>query len=253
MPWNPAQYSRYAALRLRPAADLLAAVPAAELKTAVDLGCGTGNVTRLIAGRWPSARVTGVDSSAEMLSRARATLPEVEWVAADIATWSPGAPVDLLFSNAALHWLPDHDQLFARLVGCVRPGGVLAVQMPRNWEAPSHRLLEEIASERPWRERLAGVARPHSLPPGHYHSLLAGRFESVDIWETIYLQQLEGADAVFEWVKGTALVPFQDALGAEERLRFEAMYRERLARAYPGIGNGTTLYPFRRLFIVARR
>jgi trans-aconitate 2-methyltransferase len=251
--WDPAQYLRWSDHRLRPAVDLLQRVPLASPARVVDLGCGTGNVTALLRARWPEARVTGVDASSTMLERARASYGGVEWLEADVATWAPAAPVDVLFSNATLHWIDDHAALFGRLVTLVAPGGALAVQMPRNFGEPSHTSIAEVAREARWRDRLETLIRPEpTKPPEFYWDLLAPRVSALDVWETVYTQALTGDNPVADFVKGSWLKPFLDALHPEERDRFEHAYRARVARAYPPRADGTTLFPFRRLFIVAR-
>jgi len=250
--WDPGQYLRYADLRLRPAVDLLARVPLVSPSRIADLGCGTGNVTQLLAERWPNADLTGVDGSAEMVSRARDLAVNVRWAHADIATWSPDAPLDLLFSNAALHWVGEHERLFPKPLEFLTPGGVLAVQMPRNFGVSSHTLMYTAAREGPWREQLEPLLRPPPVAePGAYHDILAPHVSSLDIWETEYLQLLEGDDPVAEWTKGTWAKPLLDALDDGDRQAFEADYRARLRAAYPRRSDGTTLFPFRRLFIVA--
>ncbi len=254
MAWDPAQYLSFGDHRLRPALDLLMRIPAESPRTVVDLGCGTGNVTRHLRRRWPAAKLIALDSSSEMLARARAEAPEIEFAQADAATWTPQAPVDVLYSNALLHWLPDHGTLFARLAGCVAAGGVLAVQMPRNFGAPSHQSLYETVRSGPWRVRLEPMIREEPVkPPAFYYSALSPRVESLDIWETEYAQILEGENPVAEFVKGTWLKPFLDALAEPERSAFEADYRARVLAQYPPQANGRTIFPFRRLFIVARR
>lgn len=252
MPWDPAQYLKFAGHRLRPALDLLARVDLDAPGDVYDLGAGAGNVTRLLRARWPEARVTGVDASPEMLAKAAAAAPDIAWTRADLATWRPPRPADLIYSNAALHWLPDHERLFPDLLGAIAPGGVLAVQMPRNFGAPSHTLIAEAARSGPWRDRLEPLLRPVPVAePAVYHDLLTPRAASVDLWETEYLQILEGPDPVKEWVKGTWLTPLLDALAEPERSAFEARYAALLAGAYPRRPDGRTLFPFRRLFLVA--
>ena len=251
--WDPAQYLRWSDHRLRPAVDLLQRVPLTSPARVVDLGCGTGNVTALLRARWPAAEVTGVDASPAMLERARTSDPEVEWVQADVATWAPPATVDVLFSNAALHWLDDHATLFPRLVSAVAAGGVLAVQMPRNFGEPSHTSIHELAVQPRWRDRLEKLVRPEpTKPPADYWELLAPRVTALEVWETIYTQALAGEHPVADFVKGSWLKPFLDALDPGERPAFENAYRARLASAYPPRADGTTLFPFRRLFIVAQ-
>ena len=252
MNWDPQQYSRFAGQRLRPALDLIARIPIEQPRTVVDLGCGTGNVTLILRSRWPDAGVTGVDGSPQMLAEARKAEADIVWKQCDVAHWNPPEKFDLVFSNAALHWLDDHRALFARICANVAPGGVLAVQMPRNFSAPSHMLLHELASSPPWRDALAGMLRPQPvLAPEAYYDLLAQKARSLDIWETEYLQILEGENPVAEWTKGTWLAPLLAALAPGPREAFESEYRRMVAQAYPRQANGKSLFPFRRLFIVA--
>jgi trans-aconitate 2-methyltransferase len=252
MTWDPQQYGRFSGQRLRPALDLIARIPAENPRSVVDLGCGTGNVTRILRERWPGAGIAGVDGSPQMLTEARKTESNIRWDQIDVAEWNPPEKFDLIFSNAALHWLDDHPALFARLFEKVAQGGVLAVQMPRNFAAPSHTLIHELAASPPWRQALAGLVRPHPvLAPEVYYRLLASVARTLDIWETEYLQVLEGDNPVAEWTKGTWLAPLLSALEPRARAVFEAEYRSRVLQAYPRQPDGKTLFPFRRLFIVA--
>ncbi len=252
--WDPRQYLKFADHRLRPARDLLAQIPLDGPRTVYDLGCGPGNITRLLAERWPAATVTGVDSSPEMLVRARQEAPAVTFVQADIARWSPPASADLLFSNATLHWLDDHGRLLRRLMGQLAPGGVLAVQVPHNHQAPSHLLMGAAAEDGPWRTKLS-LVRPilRSVESADaYYRILAPVARRVDIWESEYLHVLEGDNPVVEWTKGTALRPYLDALDEPDRSGFFAAYSARIAAAYPKQADGRTLLPFRRIFFVAQ-
>lgn len=253
MAWNPEQYELFEALRRRPAHDLLAALPSFEPARIVDLGCGPGHLTRVLADRFPAAHVLGVDKSTTMLEWAERTASRVEWLQADLATWRPSWPVDLIVSNAALHWLGDHERLFPELLEALAPGGVLAVQMPRNFDAPSHRLLHQTVAEGPWAAALAPVLREKPVHrPSDYYDWLAPLARRIDIWETEYLQILSGDVPVLQWVRGSALVPVMETLSGAELDRFMAAYRAKLEAAYPQQPNGATLFPFRRLFIVAR-
>jgi len=251
--WDPNQYLRFADHRLRPAVDLLARIPLAAPGLVFDLGCGPGTVTRLLAERWPDAEVVGVDSSAAMLAKAREEAPGVAFVEGDIRTWSPPRPPHLLFSNATLQWLDDHDALLPRLLRQLAPDGVLAVQMPRNHEALSHLSMRAAAADGPWRTRLSGVRpiRPVRSPDAYYR-ILAPLARQVDIWETDYLHVLDGDNPVVEWTKGTGLRPYLDALDPPDRDAFLAAYSARVAAAYPKQTDGRTLLPFRRIFLVAR-
>jgi trans-aconitate 2-methyltransferase len=252
--WNPHQYHRFADARLRPAIDLMARITLAEPATIYDLGCGSGRTTDLLARRWPGARVIGVDSSARMLTSARQEFPQLDFVQADLAQWSPSAPADLLFSNAALHWLDDHPTLFRRLIARLRAGSQFAVQMPHNHEQPSHRAIVAAAEAGPWRQRLRPLLRPVPVSDAaQYYAMLAPHASHLDIWETTYFQILEGTNPVAEWTKGTALGPLLEALEGSQRAEFEAAYRALVADAYPRDARGKTLFPFRRFFFVAER
>lgn len=254
MTWNPEQYLKFSQPRFRPAQDLLARVTAPSPQTVFDLGCGAGNVTQLLASRWPAARVTGVDSSAEMIAEAAKVSADIAWQQQSIATWQAPAPADVIYSNAALHWLTDHDTLFPGLMRQLASGGTLAVQMPRNFAAPSHTLIWETVGARAWHGSFAHIPRLSPVAaPRFYYECIAPLAAHIDIWESEYLQILEGQDPVKEWTKGTWLKQFLEALEPAERPAFEADYAERLRAAYPPLPDGKTLFPFRRLFIVATR
>jgi trans-aconitate 2-methyltransferase len=254
MPWDPKLYSAFAAPRLRPALDLLARVGTLAPARVADLGCGTGNVTRILAQRWPKATVWGVDSSPEMLRAASAEPSAVTWVQDDAGAWRPDQLLDLLFSNAALHWLDDHRNLFPRLMDLLAPGGVLAVQMPHNHYAASHAVMTETVEAGPWAPLLRPLARRFPVEdPDFYYDVLAPLSASVDIWETEYLHVLDGEDPVVKWTMGTALKPLLDALEGQARDEFLAEYSRRIALAYPRREDGRTLLPFRRLFMVAAK
>jgi trans-aconitate 2-methyltransferase len=250
--WDDRQYLKFADERTRAARDLLARVPLQDAATVVDLGCGPGNSTALLQARWPQAKIVGVDSSAEMLQNARRALPAVEWVEADLRQWRPAVSVDLLFANAVLQWLPDHAGLLPALMGWLRPGGVLAIQMPRNHDEPSHRLMRELPG--PWRGRLARARAIAPLgPPAFYYDCLAPHASGIDLWQTTYEHVLADAGAIVEWVKGSGLRPFLEALGADERDTYLAAYARAIDAAYPARIDGRRLFSFPRLFIVATR
>lgn len=265
MAWDPAQYLKFGNQRLRPALDLLAQIPLDSPAAVVDLGCGAGNVTRFIAERWPQAQLTGVDNSAEMLAKAHSTLPQANWIESGIAEWQPEQPLDLIYSNAALHWLPGHQMLFSRLMSFLKPGGVLAVQMPRNFAAPSHTSIDAALDQLGLSsaERATIDADKLNSPvaePAQYYDWIKPSAASVDLWETLYSHVLSGENAVSEWVKGTALIPVMNGLHAIKSQdgqalgqRFMSDYCARTNAAYPRRSDGTTLFPFRRLFIVATR
>ena len=251
--WDPALYTRFEDERTRPARDLLGRVTAPEVRIAVDLGCGPGNSTALIAERFPAAAVTGLDTSETMLASARARLPGVRFERADIASWVPETPPDLIVANASLQWVDDHERLVPRLFGVLAPGGVLAVQMPDNRDEPSHAAMRALAGQAPWSTHVgeAAATRVRVLPPAAYYDLLAP--VAADVWRTIYLHPMDSAAAIVDWVSGTGLRPFIDPLPDDLRASYLAAYEARIAAAYPPRADGRRLLAFPRLFVVARK
>ncbi|MCZ6844117.1 MAG: methyltransferase domain-containing protein [SAR324 cluster bacterium] len=250
--WDPKQYLTFDNHRLRPALELLMRIPHDAPAQVVDLGCGPGNVTPYLRERWPGAVITGVDNSGEMLTTARKSGVDATWCEADLVTWTPEAPVDVMYTNAALQWAEDHEALFPRLMSMLAPGGVLAVQMPRNFGQPSHTTMKVAAAQGPWAAKLARVERRAPVAePDFYYGLLAPLSEKLDIWETRYVQVLTGENPVAEYTKGSWLKPMLDALEEPERSGFEAAYRKLVLAAYPPREDGATLFPFTRLFMVA--
>jgi trans-aconitate 2-methyltransferase len=255
--WNPAQYLAFGDLRTRPARDLAMQVEVTDPARVADLGCGPGNSTAVCHQRWPNAALLGIDSSPAMIDAARRTSLEAEWRVADIAEWALGGPLagryDVLFSNAALHWVPRHAELFPQLLARLNPGGALAVQMP-DADAVPHRVLRELAATEPWKERFAAKAARgwRSHPPEFYYSLLVPRAARLNIWATEYLQIMPDVNAIVEWYKGTGLRPFLDALpDAVEQAGFLRDYAARLAPFYPPLESGVVAFPFKRVFVVA--
>ncbi len=251
--WSAAQYLKFEDERTRPARDLLAQVPVPDPGRVVDIGCGPGNSTELLVERWPQAQVSGLDTSPDMLDKARKRLPGIRFEQADAAGWKPERPVDVIFANAVFQWLPEHPAVFRRLMGLLAPGGALAVQMPDNLDEPSHRLMREAAAEMPFSARMAGAAREKLPPVSFYYDLLTPLADRVDIWHTCYNHPLANAEAIVEWLKSTGLRPFLDPLDEDERRAFLDRYLDRIRQAYPPAENGKVLLRFPRLFIVARR
>jgi len=256
--WDPVQYGVFAGERARPFVELLARVRAEQPTHVVDLGCGDGVLTATLLDRWPTASVTGVDSSPTMLARARArAVPgRLSFQLGTIEEWRPERPVDVLVSNAALHWVPGHPPLLRRLLAAVAPAGWLAVQVPANHAAPTHTELAALCRSLRWGDRLGDCGRRNSpvLAPAAYLELLAGSSRSIDVWETTYLHVLNGSDPVLEWVRGTVLRPVLAALAGDKAAEadFLAEYGQRIRAAYPAASHGTVL-PFRRIFVVAQQ
>ena len=253
--WSARQYLKFEDERTRPPRDLLAQVPLAEARRVVDLGCGPGNSTELLIERFPQAEVIGLDSSADMLRQARERLPGRSFVQADLTAWQPEGPTDLLFANAVFQWVPDHSTILRRLLEALPQGGVLAVQMPDNVNEPAQELMREVAGRGPWAKKLAsaGAARDVLPTQEEYYDLLRPVSQRLDLWHTIYIHPLDGADAIVEWFKGSALRPFLAPLDAEEQAAYLADYTAEVAKAYLRRHDGKALLRFPRLFIVATR
>jgi trans-aconitate 2-methyltransferase len=251
---SPEQYLLFEQERTRPLRDLLSVVPTAQVRVAIDIGCGPGNSTEALLTHVPRATLSGVDKSTAMIAAARERLPQLQFEVADIAHWDAPGPFDLILANAVLQWVPQHEVLFPKLVGKLSPGGTLAVQMPDNLDEPVHRLMREIAAAGPWAARLKDAARTLRHEPAWYYALLESRCTRVDVWRTVYFHPLAaGADGVVEWFKGTALRPFLAALDEAEGDAFLRRYRDAVADACPALPDGTLLLPFPRLFIAATR
>jgi trans-aconitate 2-methyltransferase len=251
--WSPLTYLQFNDERTRAARDLLAQVPLGSARKVVDVGCGPGNSTALLLARFPGTEILGIDSSPAMIAEARRSVPTARFLEADASAWLPPPDTDLVFANAIYQWIPDHLVLFPRLLACLKPGAVVAVQMPDNVAEPTHQLMREVADDGPWAERLCGVARPTLQPVGAFFDALWPASARLDIWHTIYNHALDGPDAIVDWVRGTGLRPFIDPLPPDERAEFLSRYRDRIAEAYPPHAGGKVLLRFPRLFIVAVR
>jgi len=256
MAWSAEQYVKYEDERTRPVRDLIAGIPNQAAQAAIDLGCGPGNSTALLKARLPAAAITGIDDSPEMISAARKRMPDTDFQVADIAGWSRSAgTVDVILSNAALHWLSDHETLMRALLAKLNPGGSLAVQMPDNLHEPAHRHMREVGALPRWADRLAGAARPleGQHAPAWYYDLLSPGSARVDVWRTTYHHRMSGTAGIVEWFKGSALIPFLAPLREEERQDFLDTYLEAITPDYSPQADGSVLLPFPRLFFVATR
>lgn len=251
--WSPSTYLKFEDERTRPAADLLSSVPLGAPRLIVDVGCGPGNSTELLAARYGLADILGLDNSPAMLDAARERLPTLRFEAADAGVWIPDPATDLVFANATYQWVPDHFAQLPRVLAALRPGAVLAAQMPDNVEQTTHRLMRQVAKDGPWAETLSGASREPLPSPAAYYEALRPHAERLDIWHTIYNHPLAGAAAIVEFVRSTGLRPFLEPLDETERAEFVARYTAAIAQAYPAMADGKVLLGFKRLFIVAQR
>ncbi len=252
--WNPVLYSRFEVERTRPAAELLARVPLDAPRAVVDLGCGPGNSTEQLAKRYPSAHIVGVDTSEAMLAAARERLPTLTFERCDIAQWTAEEPVDVLFANASLQWVPDHRRLMPRLVAALAPRGVLAVQVPDNLDEPSHALMRDTASDPRFARHIGNASRLRAriLSAPDYYDLLAP-LADVDLWRTTYYHRLDSAAAIVQWLCSTGLTPFLEPLTPDLQALFLAEYEHRIDAAYPARADGKRVLAFPRLFLIAQR
>lgn len=256
MSWSAKQYVAFEDERTRPVRDLLGALPPIEARSVIDLGCGPGNSTEMLAARYPLARARGIDSSPDMIEAARARLPDLDFAVEDLSTWTDPGPFDVILANAVLHWVPDHEILLPKLISRLAPGGALAVQMPDNLEEPAHRMMREVAAAGPWAARLrsASAVRVPLPEPSWYYSLLRPLCSKVDLWRTTYFHSLPGgAKAVVEWFKGSGLRPFLEPLSGDERSAYLERYTAEIAKICRPAADGSVLLPFPRVFLAAIR
>jgi trans-aconitate 2-methyltransferase len=256
MSWSARQYVAFEAERTRPVRDLLSAVPDMDVRRAMDLGCGPGNSTEVLAARFPNAAIRGIDSSQDMIAAARTRLPQLHFAVADLESWQDEDAYQVILANAVLQWLPDHAALFPALTAKLSMGGALAVQMPDNLDEPAHRLMRDTAAQGPWAAKLSSCMQPRFAlnDAGWYYRLLRPLTSRVDLWRTTYYHVLAGgAAAVVEWFKGSGLRPFLEPLDESERAAYLARYTAAVAGAYPAQADGSVLLPFPRLFMVAVR
>ncbi|MEM7505630.1 MAG: trans-aconitate 2-methyltransferase [Pseudomonadota bacterium] len=252
--WQPDLYLRFERDRTRPSEDLLARIPGGAERV-LDLGCGPGNSTALLSERFPGAQITGLDTSPAMLEQATARLPDARFIHADIADFQPDEPLDVIFANAVLHWLPDHPTLLPRLMRMLSPGGRLAIQMPINLDEPAWTAMAEVATSGPWAAKLAqsAGARTRPLAQGALHDILAPLSSDLDQWDTTYAHVMPNHAAIMDWLRGAGLKPWLEPLNGTEADAFLAAYRPRIEAAYPVRADGQILFPFPRRFLVACR
>lgn len=253
--WDPNLYLKFSDQRARPAADLIAQIRLDNPTRIIDLGCGTGNSTEQLHARWPNAELTGLDSSANMLAQARRNHPDWKWMQSTIESWMRAGDYDLVFSNAALHWVPDHATLFPRLLNAVVPGGALAVQMPYNFQSPAHQAMKRVAADPRWAGRLDGASENYHVQPiAAYYKVLSKTAAALNLWEVEYLQIMNGTRAILDWVRATAMRGYLERLaGPAEQKQFEELCLREFEKSYRSEDDGRVLFPYRRMFIIAYR
>ena len=253
--WNAAHYLKYGDERTRAAADLAARIELDAPKTIADLGCGPGNSTQILWTRWPHCDVLGVDNSSEMIETAKQSFPEQNWLLADLSDWTPANRMDLIYSNAALQWLPNHDVLIRHLFTMVAPGGALAFQIPSATYATVRKLIHDISRDSTWTERMDGPRNALTMedPSFYYDALVAGATR-LDIWETEYNHVLDSKESIVDWIESTGLRPFLAALDDDNECNaFLTELHRRVSVAYESRADGKVLFPFRRIFVIAYR
>lgn len=251
--WDPNTYAVYADERSRPFFELLSRVGAVNPDYVIDAGCGSGELTVELSNRWPDATIEGFDSSPAMITKARQINTSIRFAVADVSTWRPDRPMDVIISNAVLQWVPSHRDVLDHWMEDVAPGGWLAFQVPGNFDAPSHVAIRELCASRAWSDKLSDLTSGNPVDdPIQYLDLLTHGNTQVDAWETTYVHVLQGETPVLDWVSGTALRPIFDRLDPDEQRRFKNDLAGLLAEAYPARSYGTP-FPFRRIFVVAQK
>jgi len=252
--WNPSQYDIYKNERLRPGIDLFKQINLKSPKIIYDLGCGTGTLTNFLHQQWPEATIIGVDSSEAMLKTARDSYPDIIWELSELQSWKPSKTPDIIYTNAALHWIDNHPDLISTWIQYLKTNGIFAMQVPNNWREPSHANLAKVVKNGNWRKKLLPQLREFPiLEIEQYYDLLSPITSHINTWETTYTQILEGKNPVLEWLKGTLIPPLLSLLDEKDKVHFIDQYAELVYKDYPIRENGKTIFPFKRLFIVATK
>lgn len=250
--WNPDLYMQFRSERTQPSVDLIARINAVEPKSIIDMGCGPGNSTQVLVSRWPKAQITGLDSSSAMIKKAKQDYPDQEWIVADALTYEPENAYDIVFSNAAVQWMPDHAELLNRFHGMLSNNGIIAVQVPLFWDMPLGRIINGVAKDGRWNTRTEGVSDLFTIHDySFYYDHLSALFNSIEMWETQYFHVLNSHSSILEMMRSTGLRPYLDRLDNESEIeQFEKEVINGVENTYLKQKNGKVLLPFRRLFFI---
>ncbi|MBI9088403.1 MAG: methyltransferase domain-containing protein [Desulfobacterium sp.] len=253
--WQPDLYMQFKSERTQPSIDLVAKIDQVAPKTIIDMGCGPGNSTRILANRWPESKIIGIDSSAAMIEKAKQEYPNQEWQMANASTYESAMKFDVVFSNAVIQWIPNHEHLFTKFHALLSNDGVVAVQIPQFWDMPLGKIIENIATATRWKDQTGGVSTLFTIHDySFYYDILSNLFNSIEIWETHYLHVLENHVSVLEMIRSTGLKPYLERLTDDSaRREFEEAVLKEIREAYPIQKNGKVLLPFNRLFFTGRK
>ncbi|MCM1579533.1 MAG: methyltransferase domain-containing protein [Ruminococcus sp.] len=255
MSWDPGQYLKFRKERTQPSADLINRIKLSEPKRVIDIGCGPGNSTKMLRKRYPKAKITGIDNSEEMIKTASKNHPDISFSLCDASKElsAIGEKFDIVFSNACIQWIPDHNKLLREMYGLLNEGGVMAVQVPMNFSEPIHRIISERVNSEKWQSTLSGTRIFHTLSPEEYYGILAEISENFSMWQTVYFHRMRSHSDIMEWYKGTGLRPYLDRLDKREAAEFEGEILERINEEYPVLDCGEIIFKFPRLFFTAEK
>lgn len=250
--WNPNLYMQFRSERTQPSIDLIAKIKSVEPRSIIDIGCGPGNSTKELVNRWPKAKITGLDSSSAMIKKAEQDYPNQEWIVADALDYEPASEYDIVFSNAVIQWIPDHENLLKKFYGILSGNGLVAIQIPLFWDMPLGKIINETADDNRWKEKLEGISDLFTMHNySFYYDHLSNLFDSIDIWETHYFHILDSQIAILEMMRSTGMKPYLDKLDKNlDKEKFEKKVLIGIEKAYPKQKNGKVLLPFKRLFFI---
>ncbi len=251
--WDPDHYLKFMNERTQPSIDLVNKINSeCSPVQIVDIGCGPGNSSQVLLRRWPQAKLIGVDNSPAMIAKAKKDYPEQQWILSDVSTFESDMKFDLVFSNAAIQWIPDHENLFEKLGNLLSENGVIAMQVPQFQDMPLGQIIHSVSQNKRWKKETAGCSKLFTFHDFHYyHDLLANKMKSLDMWETDYIHVMTSHLVIMDMIKSTGMKPYLERLGNEkDKKDFEEEVLHEIHTCYPEQKNGEVLYPFKRLFFI---